>query len=177
MTSLSSTNTAALKQLAGLDENRIKAITELTIKTILDPETANDLKGNEANAQIGLAALFTLFARQGSFAETMKPVLRDSGLNDSIVEFIANQYTAKVDLIRAKLATISAGYPKITGCSWRLDYAVSNSETGSVLKPLFFVHLDVEGVSSLEFTCTEEEMTSLVNSLKEAAAEAARTKQ
>ncbi|EAY09954.1 HCaRG protein [Trichomonas vaginalis G3] len=177
MTSLSSNNINSLKLLASLDEGRIKAITDIAIKAILNPETENELQGKEADAQIGLASLILLFARQGSVPETMKPVLRDAGIGESSINYIADQYSAKVELIRAKLATISAGYPKVVGCNWRLDYAVSNSETGSVLKPLFFVQLDLEGGSQLNFTCTEEEMTSLVSSLKEAAAEAARTKQ
>ena len=176
MSSISPSNSSALKILSGFDLGKIKAITEACFKCLVDPEAENPTTGEEANAQIGLAAVITVFARQGASADSLGTILRDAGISDEAVKFICNQYNSQVDIIRAKLSTVSCAYPKIVGCEWRLDYSVSNSETGSVLKPLFFVQLKVEDGTSIDFTCNEEEMTTLVNSLKEASAEAQRTK-
>lgn len=175
MATLSASNMDSLKLLASLDDAKIKEITDITVETLLDSAYDNKLSGKEADAQIGLATLFSIFARQASFANSMKPILKDAGISDSSINYISQKYTTSVDLIRGQPSKISVGYPKIVGCDWRLDYTVSNSEKGSVLKPIFFVKLFVEGGKSIDFTCTEEEMTSLVTSLKEASVEASRT--
>ena len=176
MSSLSASNTSALKLLASFGNEKITKIVDLCFACLLDPETENNLKGDEANSQIGLASIITLFARQASSADSLKPILKDSGLSETAINYICQLYNKKVDIIRSNLSKISISYPKVIGCEWRLDYSVSNSETGSVLQPLFFVQIKVEGGSSIDFTCNEEEMATLVASLKEATAEAQRTK-
>ena len=174
-TTLSPTNAAALKSLAKFQDDRVKKITDLTFKALNDGTFQQNLEPEEAGAQIGLASLIAIMARQASTADSITPVLKDSGFSQSSISYITSQYTAQVDVIRANLANISFTYPRVVGCNWRLDYAVSNSETGRVLEPLFFVQIELEGGSNIKFTCNEEEMTALVASLKDAAAEASRT--
>ena len=176
MSSLSPKNASLLKELASFDDNTIKAIADSCINSLIDPNYENETSGNESNAQIGLATIITLFARQASSSDSLKTALSDAGISENSVNYICSKYNEKVDIIRAKLAQVSIAYPKIVGCDWRLDYAVSNSETGSVLKPIFMVKLKTEDGNTIDFTCNEEEMTSLVTSLKEATAEAQRTK-
>ena len=176
MTSISPTNSSALKLLASLSSDKIKSLTDTCFKCLIEPETENSASGDESTAQIGLATVITVLSRQGASADSLATILKDAGLNEESVKYITDKYNKEVDIIRAKLSTVSCAYPKVVGCEWRLDYSVSNSETGSVLKPLFFVQLKLEDGSSIDFTCNEEEMTTLVNSLKEASAEAQRTK-
>ena len=176
MTSISPTNSTALKILAKLNLDQIKQLTDSCFKCLVEPETENSATGEESTAQIGLATVITVLARQGASVDSLNTILKDAGLNDEAIKYISDKYNKEVDILRAKLSTVSCAYPKVVGCEWRLDYSVSNSETGSVLKPLFFVQLKLEDGSSIDFTCNEEEMTTLVNSLKEASAEAQRTK-
>ena len=174
-TTLSPTNAAALKCLAKFNDDKIKKITDLTFKALNDGNFQQNLEPEESGAQIGLATLIAIMARQASTAESIAPVLKDAGFSQNSISYITTQYTAQVDILRAQLANITFTYPRIIGCNWRLDYAVSNSETGRVLEPQFFVQIDLEGGSNIKFTCNEEEMTALVASLKDAAAEASRT--
>ena len=173
MTTLSPSN--SLSKLASFDEQTIKSIADNTFKVLLNPESDQNLSGDKADAQIGLATLIALYTRQGSATETFQATLKDSGLSDSVASYIANLYKQKVDLLRAQCANIAVVYNRIIGCDWRLDYTVSNSESGSVLLPIFFIKIKLEGGQSIDFSCSEEEMTALVATLKDAAAEAART--
>lgn len=176
MSSLSPANASALKILASFDDGKIKSIVDSCFNCLIDPNAENTATGNEANAQIGLATLITLFARQASSSDSLKTTLADAKISEASVQYICAQYNQKVDIIRGKLAQVSVAYPKIVGCDWRLDFAVSNSATGSILKPLFMIKLKTEDGNTIDFTCNEEEMTTLVNSLKEATGEAQRTK-
>jgi len=172
---LSSSNIDSLKILGTLGEEEVKIVVDSAIRALIHPENEEKLSEQIINAQFGIASLICIFARQSSIADALKPVLKDSGLSQNSIDYVMNAYSANVDIIRGNLANITVSYPKITGCDWRLDYSVSNSESGSVLKPIFFIKLSLEGNQSIDFTCTEEEMTALVTSLKDAVAEASRT--
>jgi hypothetical protein len=58
-----------------------------------------------------------------------------------------------------------------------LYYTVGNSASGGVLLPGFFAKLKIEGRASIDFSCSEKEVTALVAALKDAANEAARISQ
>ncbi|KAH0794517.1 COMM domain-containing protein 3 [Histomonas meleagridis] len=172
---LSPSNAAALKSLSKFDEKTIKKIVDLTFKSFVNQETESDLNEAESKAQIGFATLIAIFVRQASSPDSLKPILQHNGIPDASVNYILDLYKANVDLLRAKLANVGFTYPRIIGCEWRLDYNVSNSESGSILAPLFFIKLNLEGGDSINFTCNEEEMTALVAALKDASLEASRT--
>ena len=174
-TTLSPTNAAALKALAGMGDQVIQKIADATFKTLINPEIDADLEPKECGPQVGLATLVAIMSRQGSLPESLSPILKDAGMNEKSVQYIVGLYRKHVDSIRASLANVAFTYPRIIGCDWRLDYAVSNSETGSVLQPQFFVKIKLEGDKFIDFTCNEEEMVALVASLKDAVSEAART--
>ena len=167
----------SLSKLSSLDDATAKKVADLTFQVLLDPKSENTLTGAAADAQISLATLLSIFIRQGAPAETVQSALKDAGVSDSVTSHVANLYRQNADTLRAECANIALHYNRITGCDWRLDYAVSNSESGSVLLPIFFVKLKLEGDRSIDFSCTEEEMTALVAALKDAMSEAGRTAQ
>ncbi|OHT11816.1 HCaRG protein [Tritrichomonas foetus] len=175
MSTLSPANTNSLKQLGACDEATANKIVEETFNALTNTKHQQKLNEKEAQAQVGLATLISVFARQGSQADSLTPVLRDSGISNGVITKVADLYKKNVDLIRAELANLSFTYPRVTGCEWRLDYSVSNSETGPVYLPNFFVKILLEGGNSIDFSCNEEEMTALVAALKDASQEAART--
>jgi hypothetical protein len=177
MTTLSPSNVAALKSLASLDGTAAAALTDATFRALLDPSARQALAPDQANAQIGLATLLALYVRQGAAADALQTVLRDAGVPAGSADYIAGAYRQNVDLLRAKCANLAAPYSRVVGCDWRLDYTVANSESGAVLLPVFFVKLRLEGGASIDFSCSEEEMTALVATLKDAASEAARISQ
>ena len=174
-TPLSPSNT--LTKLGALGDAAGKKIADSTFRVLLDPKSANDLTGDEADAQISLATLIAIFVRQGAPAETLQSALKDAGVSDPVATHVVGLYRQNVDTLRAECANVALTYNRITGCDWRLDYAVSNSESGSVLLPIFFVKIKLEGDRSIDFSCTEEEMTALVAALKDAISEAGRTAQ
>lgn len=174
-TPLSPANT--LKKLGAIDDATAKKIADLTFQVLLDPKVENSLTGDAADAQISLATLIAIFVRQGAPAETLHGALKDGGVSDAVATHIVGLYRQNVDTLRAECANIALAYNRITGCDWRLDYAVSNSESGSVLLPIFFVKIKLEGGRAIDFSCTEEEMTALVAALKDAISEAGRTAQ
>jgi hypothetical protein len=177
MTTLSPSNLSALKQLATLGEAAISRITDSTFQALLNPSIHQNLPPDQAQAQIGLATLLAIYVRQGATAETLQTILRDSGLPGGSIDYIVGGYRQNLDLLRAKCANIALTYNRVIGCDWRLDYTVSNSESGSVYLPIFFVKLKLEGGTSIDFSCSEEEMTALVATLKDAASEASRISQ
>jgi hypothetical protein len=177
MTTLSPSNVSALKALASFDGRTVAALTDATFQALLDPSVKQDPPPDQASAQVGLATLLALYIRQGATAEALQTVLRDAGVPAGSSDYIAGAYRQNADLLRAKCANIAAPYGRVVGCDWRLDYTVSNSESGGVLLPVFFVKLKLEGGTSIDFSCTEEEMTALVATLKDAASEAARISQ
>ena len=172
---LSSTNALMLKSLSKLGDASIKKIVDSTFSMFLHPEQNSDLSPEESNCQTGFATLIAIFTRQCSSPETLQPILHDNGFSDDIIKYIVDTYRDNADLLRAKMANVGFNYPKIVGYEWRFDYYVSNSESGSVLAPLFFIKLDLDTNESINFTCNEEEMTALVASLKDAVGEASRT--
>jgi hypothetical protein len=177
MTTLSPSNVSALKKLASLSDKAIASITDATFRALLDPSIHQDLPPDDANAQIGLATLLAVYVRHGATAEALQTVLRDAGVSAGSVEYIAAAFRQSVDLLRAKCANVALTYNRVVGCDWRLDYTVSNSESGQVLLPTFFVKLGLEWGMSIDFSCSEEEMTALVAAIKDAAGEAARISQ
>ena len=172
---LSSTNLNSLKLLSKFNENEINKIINLTFEVLINPNIETNLNEEESNAQIGIASLITLLARQASISEAIRPILKDFNIPENSINLIIKLYNLNIDIIRSKLLNISISYPKIIGCDWRLDYSVSNSESGSVLKPIFFIKLLIDNGSTIDFTCNEEEMTSFVTTLKDAVLEASRT--
>jgi hypothetical protein len=176
-TTLSPSNASALKALGSFPEATIKAISDGTFAALRDPASRQALPADQANAQIGLATLLAIFVRQGGAADSLQTVLKDSGLSPGAVSNIVESYKQNVDVLRAKAANVALSYNRITGCDWRLDFTVSNSESGPSLLPIFFVKLQLEGGTSIDFTCSEEEMTALVATLKDAVSEAARISQ
>jgi hypothetical protein len=177
MTTLSPSNVSALKKLASLGDAAVSSITDATFRALLDPSIPQDLPSDQFNAQIGLAALIAIYVRQGATAEALQTVLKDSGISAGSVEYITAAYRQNIDILRAKCANVALTYSRVVGCDWRLDYTISNSESGQVLLPIFFVKLNLEGGTSIDFSCSEEEMTALVATLKDAASEAARISQ
>jgi hypothetical protein len=177
MTTLSPSNVSALRALATLDSKTVASLTDATFQALLDPSVKQALPPDQASAQVGLATLLALYIRQGATPDALQTVLRDSGIPAGSADYIAGAYRQNVDLLRAKCANIAAPYSRVVGCDWRLDYTVANSESGGVLLPVFFVKLKLEGGTSIDFSCSEEEMTALVATLKDAASEAARISQ
>ena len=173
-TTLSTQNTQSLQQLSSFDEETIKKIAQTTFQLLIDPDSQSTLTDNEIKAQQGLATLISIFARQGLYVDSFSSVLKDNGLSQNSNQYISDLYKQNIDLLRSKIANITVTYPRVVGCEWRLDYSVSNSETGSILSPCFFVKLLFEGGGSINFACNEEEMTALVASLKDATQEAQR---
>ena len=167
----------SLNKFAAFDEAKAKKVADMTFKVLLDPKTEQRLSVDEADAQIGLATLIAIYVRQGAAAETLQGTLGESKIPESVVGYIGNLYRQNVDQLRAQAANVALNYNRIVGCDWRLDYAVSNSESGPVLLPVFFVKFKLEGGLSLDFSCSEEEMTALVATLKDAMSEGARTTQ
>jgi hypothetical protein len=176
-TTLSPSNASALKSLSSFPDSTIKTISDGAFAALRDPATGQTLPPDQANAQIGLATLLAIFVRQGGVTDSLQSVLKDSGVASSVVGHIVESYKQTVDVLRAKCANVALSYNRIVGCDWRLDFTVSNSESGPSLLPIFFVKLLLEGGPSIDFTCTEEEMTALVATLKDAASEAARISQ
>ena len=174
-TTLSPQNVSSLKQLASLSDAQIKKVAEATFKSLVDPDFHCDLSSDEAKGQIGLATLIAIYVRQGALVDTLGSTLKDNGVSQTSVQAIIELYKNNVDLLRANISKIGICYPRVIGCEWRLDYSVSNSETGPVDLPLFFVKLLLEGGTSIDFSCNEEEMTALVATLKDASQEAQRT--
>ena len=172
---LSPSNT--LSKLSALDDATAKKVADSTFQVLIDPKTENSLSGDAADAQISLATLVAIFVRQGAPAESVQGALKDAGVSDAVISHIIGLYRQHADTLRAECANVALHYNRIVGCDWRLDYAVSNSESGSVLLPIFFVKLKLEGGHSIDFSCTEEEMTALVAALKDAISEAGRTAQ
>jgi hypothetical protein len=177
MTTLSPSNVSALKKLSSLADQAIASITDATFQALLDPSVVTNLPQDQANAQIGFATLLSLYVRQGATVDALQTVLKDAGISAGSIEYIANAYRQNIDLLRAKCANIALTYNRIVGCDWRLDYTVSNSESGQVFLPIFFVKLKLEGGGAIDFSCSEEEMTALVATLKDATSEAARISQ
>lgn len=175
MSTLSQSNQASLKLLAAMDDGDLKHVVDQMFEALIHPETKQNITPEQASAQFGLATLIMIFVRQGSIVDNIQPVLKDSNFTPEAIEYITAKYKATADLLRARLATVAISYPRLIGCEWRLDYNVSNSETGPVLLPIFFIKFKLEGGDFINFTCNEEEMASLVSSLKEAASEAGKT--
>lgn len=174
-TTLSTQNSQSLQQLASFDDATIKKIAESTFNSLTDPNYKPTLNEKEIQAQVGLATLISIFARQGLFVDSFNSVLKDNKLSQASIQTIGDLYKQNVDLLRSQISNVAFTYPRVTGCEWRLDYSVSNSETGSVLLPCFFVKLLFEGGGCIDFACNEEEMTALVASLKDASQEAQRS--
>lgn len=172
---LSPTNASLLKALSKLGDESVRRVAASTFRAFLHPEQKSDITPEESNCQTGFATLIAIFVRQCSAPETLQPVLQDSGFSAAAITYIIDLYRDSIDLLRAKLANVSFNYPQIASYEWRLDYYVSNSESGSVLAPLFFVKLNMQSGEAINFTCNEEEMTALVAALKDAVGEANRT--
>lgn len=175
MTTLSPSNASSLKSLSALSDEEVKQIVDQLFEALVHPETKQDISSELSKAEFGLATLIMIFIRQGSIVDNIQPILKDNGFSADSIKHITEKYKESADLIRARLATVAITYPRLIGCEWRLDYNVSNSETGPVLLPVFFIKLNLEGGDCINFTCNEEEMASLVSSLKEAANEAGKT--
>ena len=172
-TTLSPTNAAFIKLLAKMSKDEATKVIDNTIAILTSSQEEIDLTAEESQAQIGLATLLLLNIRQGSSMETIKGTLTDFGLSEEIMAYLDGKLSSACDLIRANLSNINISNPKVVDCDWKLDYVVSNSQAGPIRQPLFFVTFKLDNGKNIEFTCNEEEMTSLVASLKAVQAEAA----
>jgi hypothetical protein len=172
---LGPSNQASVRQLASSDDATIKAITDGTIKVLLEQASRSHPAFDGASSHAGLATLLALNVRQGTVPESVQSTLKDLGFSAGSIAYITDAYRKNVDVLRADIANIALHYGRVIGCDWRLDYQYINSESGPVRLPIFYVKLNLEGGENIDFSCTEEELTALVASLKDAATEAAKT--
>jgi hypothetical protein len=76
------------------------------------------------------------------------------------------------------LLLLGFDFAHVVDVSWRLDYVLHSSSAGSVHEPLYFVQLKLQsprageaGLQTVAFSCSVEELRSLVYRIQEAANE------
>lgn len=169
MTSLSSINEGLLRDLARRDVSTINKIINLSFDELLsdNKSAAIELTEEESNFQISLSTCILSCCRNSVSSDSFQELLKNYDFSDQIIGILKTKFDENIDLIRAKLSKISFSYQKIVSCDWKLDYLVSDSESGSVLKPMVLIQFITDENKKIRFTCNEEELTTFVTSLRE----------
>ncbi|EGZ09172.1 hypothetical protein PHYSODRAFT_524184 [Phytophthora sojae] len=83
-----------------------------------------------------------------------------------------------VPSVECVLENTSFDFAHVVAVSWRLDYVLRSSSAGSAHEPLYFVQLKLQspsagssGFQTVSFSCSVEELRSLVYRIQEAANE------
>ncbi|KAG3055370.1 hypothetical protein PI125_g25722 [Phytophthora idaei] len=134
---------------------------------------------NEAFAAI--CAIVTTFARDGG---TRTPAgqrrqLYALGVEDEDLQMkLMPVLSAVVPSVERVLENTSFDFAHVVDVNWRLDYVLRSSSAGSVHEPLYFVQLKLQSphtsdstLQTVTFSCTVEELRSLVYRIQEAANE------
>ncbi|KAG6941668.1 hypothetical protein JG688_00018551 [Phytophthora aleatoria] len=86
--------------------------------------------------------------------------------------------SAVVPSVERVLENTSFDFAHVVDVNWRLDYVLRSSSAGSVHEPLYFVQLKLQSphtsdstLQTVTFSCTVEELRSLVYRIQEAANE------
>ncbi|KAG7379311.1 hypothetical protein PHYPSEUDO_008739 [Phytophthora pseudosyringae] len=134
---------------------------------------------NEALA--AMCAIVTTCARDGG-ARTpaeQRQQLNALGVEDEDLQMkLLPLLAAVVPSVERVLESVSFDFAHVVDVSWRLDYVLRSSSAGSVHEPLYLVQLKLQspgasdsGLRTLAFSCSVEELRSLVYRIQEAANE------
>ncbi|KAF1784937.1 COMM domain [Phytophthora cactorum] len=102
-----------------------------------------------------------------------------SGVEDEDLQMkLMPVLSAVVPSVERVLENTSFDFAHVVDVSWRLDYVLRSSSAGSVHEPLYFVQLKLQSphisdskLQTVTFSCTVEELRSLVYRIQEAANE------
>eukprot|EP00002_Diphylleia_rotans_P029208 TRINITY_DN5937_c0_g1_i1.p1 TRINITY_DN5937_c0_g1~~TRINITY_DN5937_c0_g1_i1.p1 ORF type:complete len:194 (-),score=50.59 TRINITY_DN5937_c0_g1_i1:215-796(-) len=119
-----------------------------------------------------LSALFVEAARLGFDSQQLSQSLEEYRIPAARIQFIAQKYEQNRVAIKKNLITSAFSFGHIVGVDWRLDYHVKSSYIEKIDVPVYMVSLQVEKqpkvVEKVTFYCSVEEMTDLVNKLRDA---------
>ncbi|OWY97022.1 hypothetical protein PHMEG_00032550, partial [Phytophthora megakarya] len=99
--------------------------------------------------------------------------VEDEGLQMKLIPLL-RQVVPSVERV---LENTNFDFAQVVDVSWRLDYVLRSSSAGSVHEPLYFVLLKLQspradtGLQTVTFSCSVEELRSLVYRIQEAANE------
>ncbi|EKX50902.1 hypothetical protein GUITHDRAFT_103486 [Guillardia theta CCMP2712] len=101
-----------------------------------------------------------------------RATLLDQGLTDDRADLVARIYEEEKTSLRKILARTQFTFPQLTGVTWRLDFVVKTKHVDHAIRPLFHVRFHTVkpdgSEEDIDFTCTEEELSDLHDTLKQA---------
>jgi hypothetical protein len=92
--------------------------------------------------------------------------------NEDRADFIAKKYGERFTDIRRILSFSTFNFPHVVNVDWRMDYLIKGENLEKLNRPTYYIKLKTmekdnkEG--QVEFVCTQEQLTDLVNKLKDA---------
>ncbi|KAG2790020.1 hypothetical protein JG687_00006558 [Phytophthora cactorum] len=176
----------ALEHLSTLSAASLEALVsaaarELTGVSCTSHNTAEQQIPVDNEAFAAICAIVTTFARDGG---TRTPAgqrrqLYALGVEDEDLQMkLMPVLSAVVPSVERVLENTSFDFAHVVDVNWRLDYVLRSSSAGSVHEPLYFVQLKLQSphtsdstLQTVTFSCTVEELRSLVYRIQEAANE------
>mmetsp|Transcript_29415 Transcript_29415/g.67472 ORF Transcript_29415/g.67472 Transcript_29415/m.67472 type:complete len:199 (+) Transcript_29415:36-632(+) len=123
-------------------------------------------------ATAGVASALLEAARADMAPRDVRNALEDSGVPAGRASLIEKVYEEKLPALRRLLGRTRFSLPQLVGVQWRLDYVVKTKHADHVNEPFFllrFVTVQRDGQEEpLEVTCSEEQVSDLYATLKEA---------
>ncbi|KAL3671044.1 hypothetical protein V7S43_004227 [Phytophthora oleae] len=143
-------------------------------------QTAAEPPG-DCGASAAMYAIVAAFARDGgarSSAEQRQQLYALGVEDDDFQVRLISVLASVVPSVERVLANTSFDFAHVVDVNWRLDYVLRSSSSGSIREPLYFVQLKLQSPSASDselqtvaFSCSVEELRSLVYRIQEAANE------
>ncbi|KAG1687397.1 hypothetical protein DVH05_005193 [Phytophthora capsici] len=176
----------AVDTLESLSASSLASLARAAASQMADSCTQNSsTTATESSADYetsaAMSAIVVAFARDGSArssAEQRQQLyalgVEGEGLQTRLMDVLAEV----VPSVEPVLENTSYDFAHVVDVNWRLDYVLRSSSSGSIRTPLYFVQLKLQSPSArdselqtVSFSCSAEELRSLVYQIQEAANE------
>ncbi|KAI9991009.1 hypothetical protein PInf_018627 [Phytophthora infestans] len=176
----------ALEHLRTLSDASLKALAsvaavELSGKSSLSHNTSEQQISIDNEAFAAMCAIVATVAREGGArtpAEQRRQLYALGVEDESLQLKLMPVLSAVVPGVERVLENTSFDFAHVVDVNWRLDYVLRSSSAGNVHEPLYFVQLKLQsprssgsGLQTVAFSCSVEELRSLVYRIQEAANE------
>ncbi|KAG6582942.1 COMM domain-containing protein 3 [Phytophthora cinnamomi] len=173
---LSTLSPASLQSLASAAASAMA--TDLAHSVDTHPNAAELPSPSDSEAFAAMCAIVATCARDGGArtpAEQRQQLFALGVEDDDLQLKLLPALAAAVPSVERVLENTSFDFAHVVDVSWRLDYVLRSSSAGSVHEPLYFVELKLQspstatqGLQTVAFTCSVEELRSLVYCIQEA---------